>query len=100
MQELGWECFPGGPGVKTLSSQCRGHGFSPCLGNQDPTCCATQSPTKKDLVGPLDLSTVCFGVSRTGPMAGKFCRWDVCLGVERKLLENIHSPTSLGTLVY
>ena len=57
-------------------------------------------PPKKDLVGPLDLSTVCFGVGGTGLMAGKFCRWDVCLGVERKLLENIHSPTSPGTLVY
>jgi len=32
-------------------------------------------------------------------MAGKFCRWDVCLGVERKLLENIHSPTSPGPLL-
>ena len=58
------------------------------------------SPTKKDVVGPLDLSTVCFGVGGTGLMAGKFCRWDVCLGVERKLLQNIHSPTSLGTFTY
>ena len=28
--------FPGGPTVKTLCSQCRGHGFNPCSG--DPMC--------------------------------------------------------------
>ena len=27
------EDFPGGPVIKTLSSQCRGPGFDPCSGN-------------------------------------------------------------------
>ena len=30
--------FPGGPVVKTLCFQCRGCGFDPRLGNEDPTC--------------------------------------------------------------
>ena len=30
--------FPGGPVVKTPCSQCRGHGFDPWSGNEDPTC--------------------------------------------------------------
>ena len=28
--------IPGGPVVKTPCSQCRGHGFNPWLGNEDP----------------------------------------------------------------
>lgn len=28
--------FPGGPGVKTSGSQCRGPGLDPWLGNKDP----------------------------------------------------------------
>ena len=32
-----WD-FPGGPVVKTLCFHCRGCGFDPCSGNQDPTC--------------------------------------------------------------
>jgi len=31
--------FPGGPVVKTLGSQCRGHRFKLWLGNQDPAYC-------------------------------------------------------------
>ena len=30
--------FPGGPVVKTPCFHCRGHGFDPWLGKQDPTC--------------------------------------------------------------
>ena len=30
--------FPGGPVVRTLCLQCRGCGFDPRSGNQDPTC--------------------------------------------------------------
>ena len=30
--------FPGGTVVKSLFSQCRGPGFNPWLGNQDPIC--------------------------------------------------------------
>ena len=30
---MGLKGFPGGPVVKTLSFQCRGHGFDPWLGN-------------------------------------------------------------------
>ena len=30
--------FPGGPVVKTLSFHCKGHGFHPRPGNQDPAC--------------------------------------------------------------
>ena len=33
----GWD-FPGGPVVKTLHFQCRGHGFGPRSQNEDPTC--------------------------------------------------------------
>ena len=36
-----WD-FPGGPAVKTPNCHCRGHGLSPCSGNQDPTCCAVR----------------------------------------------------------
>ena len=32
-----WD-FPGGPVVKVLCFQCRGRGFDPRLGNEDPTC--------------------------------------------------------------
>ena len=39
--------FPGGPVVKTLHFHCRGHGFSPWLGNKDPTCCSTAKGKKK-----------------------------------------------------
>ena len=28
--------FPGGPVVKTSRFRCRGHGFDPWLGNEDP----------------------------------------------------------------
>ena len=31
--------FPGGPVVKTLFSQCRGHGLDAWSGNWDPACC-------------------------------------------------------------
>ena len=34
--------FSGGPVVKTLHCQCRVLGYSPWLGNYDPTCCTTQ----------------------------------------------------------
>ena len=30
--------FPGGPVAKTPSSQCKGHRFDPCSGNQGPAC--------------------------------------------------------------
>ena len=30
--------FPGGPVAKTMHFQCRGHGFDPWLGSEDPTC--------------------------------------------------------------
>ena len=30
--------FPGGPVVKIPNFQCRGHGFNPWLGNEDPPC--------------------------------------------------------------
>ena len=32
-KSLIWRDFPGGPVVKTLSSQCRGHRFNPSPGN-------------------------------------------------------------------
>ena len=34
--------FPGSPVVKTLSFHCRGHGFDPWSGNQDPTSCVVK----------------------------------------------------------
>ena len=38
--------FPGSPVVKTLCSQCRGHGLDPCLENQNPACLVVQcTPT-------------------------------------------------------
>ena len=30
--------FPGGLVIKTLQSQCKGHGFHPWAGNWNPTC--------------------------------------------------------------
>ena len=34
--------FPGGPLVKSPRFQCRGYGFDPWLGNEDPTRCMAQ----------------------------------------------------------
>ena len=33
--------FLSGPGAKILCSRCRGQGFDPWFGNQDPACCTT-----------------------------------------------------------
>ena len=41
--------FPGGPLVKTLCFQCRGHRFDPCSGNLDPKCCMAWSKIKTKL---------------------------------------------------
>ena len=38
--------FPSGPVFKTVHFQCKGCGFDPWLGNQDPTCHA--APPKVD----------------------------------------------------
>ena len=40
--------FFGGPMVKTLCFQYRGHGFNPWLGNKDPTCHKAWSKKKKE----------------------------------------------------
>ena len=39
--------FPGGAVIKTPFSQCKGQGFDPQSGNQDPTCGNTQSKNLK-----------------------------------------------------
>ena len=39
----------GGPGVKTLRFQCRGHGFNPRSGNQDPTCHVALPKKEKEI---------------------------------------------------
>ena len=48
MQE--WD-FPGGPVVKTLSSQCQGHKFKPPppprVENKDPVCGTVEAKKKK-----------------------------------------------------
>ena len=36
--------FPGGPLVRNLPSQCKGHRFDPWLRNYDPTCCGATKP--------------------------------------------------------
>ena len=38
--------FPGGPVVKTLCFQCRGHGFDPCWGKNIPHAHATRLDQK------------------------------------------------------
>ena len=43
-----WD-FPGGPVVKTLCCHCRGCGFDPCSGNQDPTCHVAQNKNHHSL---------------------------------------------------
>ena len=40
-----WD-LPGGPVVKTLCFQCRGHRFDPCSENEDPTCQMTWPKNK------------------------------------------------------
>ena len=35
LKDCAWE-FPGGPVVRTPCFHCRGHGFDPWSGNQDP----------------------------------------------------------------
>ena len=39
--------FPGGPVVKSLCFQCRGHRFDLWLGNKDPTCHAARPKNKQ-----------------------------------------------------
>ena len=46
--------FPGGPVIKTLRFQCKGHGSDPQLGNENTTCCVAWPKInffKKELVG-------------------------------------------------
>ena len=38
---------PGSPVVKNPHFQCRGHGFNPWSGNQDPICCMVWPKKKK-----------------------------------------------------
>ena len=38
-KELVKSDFPGGPVIKTLRFQCKGHGSDPQVGNENPTCC-------------------------------------------------------------
>ena len=49
--------FPGGPVVKTLCFHCRGHGFYPCSGNQDPAFCTAK--INKLEVFPCNQNCVC-----------------------------------------
>ena len=46
--------FPGGPEVKTASSQCRGYQFDLWLGNYDPTCHKAQPHKIKNKNGEGD----------------------------------------------
>ena len=48
-----WD-FPGGPVVKTLRFHCRGRGFDPWLGNQDPTCCMVWQEKEKPTNQPTN----------------------------------------------
>ena len=55
---MGWYSwnFPGGPVVKTLHFQCRGHRFDPWAGNIDPACHKTQpSPPKKKHIYRIEM---------------------------------------------
>ena len=52
----GWD-FPGGPGAKTLCSQCRGPWFGPWSGNKilhtatkDPAHCSDQDPAQPNFI--------------------------------------------------
>ena len=42
-----WD-IPRGPVVKTPPFHCRGHGFDPWPGNQDPTCHTAWQKKKKE----------------------------------------------------
>ena len=46
--------FPGGPEVKESALQCRGHGFYPWSGKQEPTCCRAIKPECHSLEDPCD----------------------------------------------
>ena len=46
VKKSGWE-FPGGPVVRTPCFHCRGPGFDPWSGNEDPTSCAAGQKKKK-----------------------------------------------------
>ena len=49
--------FPGSPAVRTLCSHCRRPGFSPWLGNWDPTSHSAQQKTKKNVFFGLKISS-------------------------------------------
>ena len=41
--------FPGGPVVRTLHFQCRGHRFNPWLGDLPISCCVAKKKKKKSI---------------------------------------------------
>ena len=41
--------FPGGPVVRTLHFQCRGHRFNPWLGDLPISCCVAKKKKKENL---------------------------------------------------
>ena len=45
----------GGPVVRILHFHCRGHGFNPWLGNQDPACCIAQKRKKNEIKFKIQL---------------------------------------------
>ena len=45
----------GGPVVRILHFHCRGHGFNPWLGNQDPACCIAQKRKKNEIKCKIQL---------------------------------------------
>ena len=46
-KSLHWD-FSGGPMVKTLRSQCKGHRFNPWSGNKEPTSCTVRKEGRKE----------------------------------------------------
>ena len=61
--------FPGGPVVKTPHFHCRGHGFNPWQGSQDPACFVAKKKKKKKkttsyrLVNPTATKNFTLGLS-------------------------------------
>ena len=54
--------FPGGPVVKALYFQSRGHGFSLWSGNGDPACSVEQPKKKKRKECLFNFSEICINI--------------------------------------
>ena len=58
MKDYSGQDFPGCPAAKNPLVHCRGHRFSPWLGNLDPICLWTTKPMHCNYLSPLSLESM------------------------------------------